>query len=189
MKPETEVMFGDIDKDEMRAALTAAGARLVRPEYDQRRTVFDLPSPDVHKWVRIRDEGNRITLSYKEAGTTLEEQQEAELVVDDYDTAVDLVGRIGCTPFSTQETKREEWELDGAQVTLDTWPYLPPLMEIEGETLEAIQAAAEKLGMDYSSGIFGTVNLLYKAKYGRFIEDLPAEKRAFTFDGPNPFED
>jgi adenylate cyclase class 2 len=186
MNQETEVMFGTIDKDAVRAKLREVGATLKRVEHDQKRMVFDLPTPDTNKWLRVRDEGDRVTLSYKEAGTTLEAQQEIEVVVSDFARTCEIVSMLGCTPRSKQETKREEWFLDGATVTIDTWPHLEPLIEIEGDTEEVIKAATAKLGFDYSRGIFGTVNLLYKAKYGKFIEDLPG--KTLAFEGGNPFE-
>lgn len=187
MQQEVEVMFGDVDKAQMRETLRAAGAQCVRGEYLQRRRVFDLVKPDVNKWIRVRDEGERTTLAYKEAGTKMEEQKELEFTVDDYDGACMFLEAIGCSARGEQETKRELWELDGAEVTIDTWPHLAPLVEIEGESEEQVQLVAEKLGFAYSDGIFGTVNLLYKERYGRFIEDLPSEKQTMTFDSPNPF--
>lgn len=179
-------MFGDVDKDRMRLVLRSIGADLIREEYDQRRVVFDLPSPDPKKWIRVRDEGVRVTLSYKEGGTTLVEQQEAEVTVSDYETAIDIVSRIGCSIRSVQESKREEWEYQGVQITLDTWPHLSTLIEIEGNTEESIIKVSKLLALDYEKGIFGTVNHLYKARYGRWIEELPDKRLAF--DGPNPFE-
>ena len=43
MNIEYEATFPEVDKDEVRGRLRAAGATLVRPEYLQRRVVFHLP--------------------------------------------------------------------------------------------------------------------------------------------------
>ena len=59
METEYEAKFLDVDKDEVRARLKAAGATLERPEFAQRRWVFDLPKElhSKHVFARVRDEG------------------------------------------------------------------------------------------------------------------------------------
>lgn len=187
MAQEIEVMFIHINKEEMRAKLKTVGAILVRPEYDQHRTIFDLITSNQYKWIRVRDEGEQVTLSYKEAGFTLEAQQEIEIVVDSYEKTVAFLEATGHIVRSIQETKREQWLLDGAEVTIDTWPFIEPVLEIEGDSEEVIKNATEKLGFDYSKGIFSTVNVVYKEVYGRYIDELPKDKQILKFDSPNPF--
>jgi adenylate cyclase class IV len=63
---EYEAKYLNVDKDEVRARLKNAGALLVLPEFKQRRWVLDLPHRSGYdEWLRVRDEGNKITLSYK----------------------------------------------------------------------------------------------------------------------------
>jgi adenylate cyclase class 2 len=187
MAQEIEVMFANIDKEELRNKLKELGAVLVRPEYNQHRTIFDLIHKGQYKWIRVRDEGVKVTLSYKEAGFTLEAQKEIEIVVDDYRKTIEFLQVTGHVVRSVQETKRELWVLDGAEVTIDTWPFIEPVVEIEGETEAIIKNATEKLGFDYTKGIFSTVNVIYKEVYGKYIDELPQEKQILTFDGLNPF--
>lgn len=44
MDIEYEATFENVDKDEMRTRLEKAGATLCRPEFLQKRVVFNLPS-------------------------------------------------------------------------------------------------------------------------------------------------
>jgi len=38
----------------------------------------------------------------------------------------------GAAPIASyQETRREKWMLDDAEVTIDTWPWIPTFIEIE----------------------------------------------------------
>jgi adenylate cyclase class 2 len=65
MNIEYEATFVDIDKKEVRNRLRKAGAELIRPEFLQKRVVFHLPKSHEIKggWLRVRDEGERITMS------------------------------------------------------------------------------------------------------------------------------
>ena len=67
MEIEYEATFPNINKDEIRKRLEKAGAILIRPEYLQKRVPFHLPKEkrSKGKFVRVRDEGDKITLSLK----------------------------------------------------------------------------------------------------------------------------
>ncbi|HEV3245528.1 MAG TPA: hypothetical protein VG102_04185 [Candidatus Paceibacterota bacterium] len=67
METEYEAKFLNCDKNEVRIRLRAAGATLVRPEFPQRRWVFDLPKEkhSKHVFARVRDEGGVITVTWK----------------------------------------------------------------------------------------------------------------------------
>src|SRR3990167_4683344 len=67
MDIEFEAKFPDIDKDKLRKKLKALGAVLVKPEFFQKRIVFFLPKGHEIKdgYLRVRDEGDRITMSLK----------------------------------------------------------------------------------------------------------------------------
>ncbi|NBS41741.1 hypothetical protein EBS80_03705, partial [bacterium] len=60
MHIEYEATFENVDKDAIRAKLKEAGATLVRPEFVQKRVVFNLPKG--HEipggWLRVRNEGD-----------------------------------------------------------------------------------------------------------------------------------
>src|SRR5277367_6013801 len=121
METEYEAKFLDIDKDEVRGRLTAAGATLARPEFLQKRWVFELPAEkhSRNNFMRVRDEGGIITMTWKEfAGTEIDNPQEIELVVDSFDKAVEMLKQIGCKPSSYQETRRELWHLGDAKITI-----------------------------------------------------------------------
>ena len=62
MNNEIEASFLDIDKDEIRAKLKAAGATLGYAEVLMRRVVFDTGP---HSFARVRDEGDKIVMTYK----------------------------------------------------------------------------------------------------------------------------
>jgi adenylate cyclase class IV len=188
METEYEAKFLDIDKSEVRNRLTAAGAQLKRPEFLQKRWVFDLPGDkhSKHVFARVRDEGGIITMTLKEfAGTEIDNPLELELIVDSFGKAVEMLKRLGCVASSYQETRRELWHLGDSKITIDTWPFYPPLVEIEGTSEEIVHDASIKAGFDYEKALFCGVSKLFKQKYGEEVEIRYMPE--LTFDMPNPF--
>lgn len=188
MNIEYEATFLDINKDEVRNNLKEAGAELVRPEYLQRRIPFDLPKERRSKdsWLRVRDEGDKITLSLKVVdGNKIEDQKEICVTVNDFDETVKLLESIGCEKKSYQETKRELWILDGVEITIDEWPFLEPFVEVEGKSEEEVIKISEKIGFNYSEALFCAVGRLYQMKYGMHPNEInTAEKIIFNMKNP-----
>ena len=191
MKIEYEAKFPNIDKDEIRERLKKAGAQLVRPEFLQKRCTFNLPKGHEINggWLRVRDEGDKITMTLKIVdGEKIENQKEIILKVDNFSEAENFLILLGCNKKSYQETKREMWELDGVEVDIDEWPYLEPYVEVEGKNEEAVNKVSEKLGFDYDKAIFCCVTTLYNMKYGTPEEVINNQIPEITFEGKNPFE-
>ncbi len=190
MAIEFEATFSNVDKNEMRRLLKEAGASLLKPEFTQRRHVFSLPSGHEipGSWLRVRDEGDKITMSLKTVdGDKIENQKEICLKIDDYQAAVELFKSLGCQEKAFQETRRELWLLDGAEVTIDEWPFLEPYVEVEAATEDIVKAVSHKLGFDYSQAIFGAVDVLYSRKYSIPCDFINNQTPMITFAGPNPF--
>jgi adenylate cyclase class 2 len=190
MNIEYEATFPDIDKDTIREKLKAVGATLVRPEYMQKRVVFDMPLG--HEipggWVRVRDEGDKITLSLKVVdGDKIENQKETCLTVDSFEEGVNLLLSLGCRKKSYQETKRELWMLDETEVTIDEWPFLHPFVEVEGKSEETVQAVSLKLGFDYAQAVFGAVDVIYRRQYPHLTYGRINHAPRIVFDGENIF--
>lgn len=190
MQVEYEATFTDIDKGEIRNRLLSVGANLEREEFLQRRTVFHLPVGNDIKggWVRVRDEGDKITMSVKVVdGSGIEDQKESCLVVDNYQEAETFLQVIGCTRKSYQETRRELWRLDEAEVTIDTWPFLEPFIEVEGASEAVVKAVSEKLSMNWNLAKFCAVDVLYAEKYGISTDQINNKTPEILFEMENPF--
>lgn len=193
MKIEYEATYPNIDKDEIRERLKNAAAVLARPEFLQKRVVFNLPRGHEIKggWLRVRDEQDKITMSLKIVTTGgIDNQKEICLVVDSFENAVTFLNSIGCKCKGDghQESKREIWTLDGAEVCIDEWPFLEPFVEIEGDSEDVVREASKKLGFNYSNALFCAVDTLYGNKYGVTVQFVNKELATVTFEGRNPFE-
>jgi adenylate cyclase class 2 len=188
METEYEAKFLNVDKDEVRRRLTAAGATLQRPEFAQRRWVFALPKEkhSSNVFARVRDEGGIITMTWKQfSGEEVDNPKEIELIVDSFDNAVEMLTQLGCTPTSFQENRRELWHLGAAKVTIDSWPFYEPFVEIEGTSEDIVRNASTKAGFDWSKALFCGVSKLFQMKYGEHV--LIRQMPLLTFDMPDPF--
>ena len=190
MEIEYEATFENVDKDEIRGRLKKAGARLLRSEFLQKRTVFNLPSGHeiTGGWLRVRDEGDKITMSLKIVdGDKICDQKEMMLKVDDFEKAKELLSTIGCGEKSFQESRRELWTLDDVEITIDEWPFLEPYVEVEGKSEPAVKSVSEEIGFDYSQALFCSVDTLYNRKYGTEIKKINNGISEIVFDMENPF--
>ena len=189
MKTEYEATYLDIDKDEIRKRLKDSGAELVRPEFLQRRTVFDIAGKtEEYAWLRVRDEGDKITMTYKwVASGKIENQKEIDLIIDDFDKGIEFLKTIGCHEKSYQETKREIWKLNNVDICIDEWPFVEPFVEIEGQSEKEVIDVSEKLGFNYSEALFCSVDVIYNKKYGTPLDVINNNIPKITFDMENPF--
>lgn len=190
MEIEYEATFIPVDKEEMRMRLKKADATLVRPEYGQRRTVFELPKGNEVNgaWLRVRDEGDKITMSLKVVdGDRITDQKEVCITVSNYEAAVKLLTGIGCQMKAYQESRRELWTLDGVEITIDEWPFLEPFVEVEGRSEREVRSVSEKVGFDWDLAKFCAVGRLYKEKYGVSLDEINNHTPRIVFGEKNPF--
>ena len=189
MQTEIEAKSLNVDHDALRAALRELGATLAQPMRLQRRYNLDFPDhrlQDVGGWVRIRDEGDKITMSYKQLlDRTLHGTKEVCLTVDSFEQAQSFLDALGIVPSSYQETKRESWRLGKLEIELDQWPWTKPYVEIEGPDEASLKDIFAKLGLDWSKAVFGSVEVVYRGEYDITDEEFYTLGE-MTFEKPLP---
>lgn len=174
MQTEIEAKFPDVDPEAIRELLQKIGAVREYEEVLMRRKNFDYPDKKlekVHGWVRVRDEGNKITMSYKQVDDrSLHGTKEVDVVVGDFDTTCAFLEAVGLVQKSYQETKREKWLYKNVEVTLDTWPWIPTFIELEGPDEQTLRTVASDLDLDWKTAMPGSVETVYQMHYD-FTED------------------
>lgn len=155
---EIEVKFLDVNKKEIEDKLKKLGAKFVGV-FDYRIKPYDFPDLSLdnerNAWVRLRDEGNKTTLSYKErlgvSDNPLKDKgmKEIEIEVSDFDKTGELLEAIGLAPKIYEERRRTRYVLGGVEVDIDEWPLIPPYIELEGATLLDLKNIAQKLGFNW----------------------------------------
>ncbi|MCK4554635.1 CYTH domain-containing protein [Candidatus Parcubacteria bacterium] len=187
MDIEYEATFPDIIKNEIRSKLKKANAKLIRPEFLQKRITFYLPDKRKRAWLRVRDDNGKVSMSYKIVdGDRIEDQKEICLKINDFNKGIELLTTIGCKKKAYQETKRELWLLDGVEITIDEWPFLEPFVEVEGVSEEDVKKVCEKIGLDYNKALFCAVGELYKRKYGVPLDYINNQVSELIFNSKNP---
>jgi len=193
MQIEYEAVFAPIKKDALRALLKSLGAQCERGEQLQRRVNFTVPKESPYfdtGWLRVRDEGGKVTMSLKAITNNdeMDGQKEICLEVDDYEKACEYMRALGCKEKAYQETKRELWNLDGVEICIDEWPWLEPFVEIEGVSEKVVKEVTKRLGFEWNEAIFGAVDVQYEKKYGVSKYAINNETPRFVFGEPCPFE-
>ncbi len=169
MNTEIEATFIGTEHNILREKLEKLGAVITKKECFIKRTIFDYEDLRLDKmaaWVRLRDEGDGITLTFKQRKSeTIDGMKEIEIVVSDFEQTKALLLAIGLVIKAEQETKREVWELNGTEVMLDTWPWLKPITEIEGESKEVVKELSDKLGFKWEEAVFDSTDGLYQLEF------------------------
>ncbi|WP_039798201.1 class IV adenylate cyclase [Nocardia araoensis] len=146
MPIEHEAKILDIDPDAIAQHIIDKGGRKLG-EHFMRRYVYDIAPGDASKWIRLRDNGRGTTLAVKHiTSDAIDGTHEVEVSVDDFATTNALLEMLGFAAKSYQETKRISFALDGAQLEIDTWPRIPPYLEIEAATKDDVIRIAGLLG-------------------------------------------
>ncbi|MFJ2664149.1 class IV adenylate cyclase [Nocardia fluminea] len=146
MPIEHEAKILDIDHDTIERHILDKGGHKLGERF-MRRYVYDVTPGVDGKWIRLRDNGKRTTLAVKEiTSDAIDGTHEVEVSVDDFAATNALLEMMGFSAKSYQETKRISYTLDGAELELDTWPGIPPYLEIEAATKADVIRVAELLG-------------------------------------------
>ena len=110
------------------------------------------------------------------------------MVVDSFDATRDFLNAVGLEAKSFQETKRESWKLGNTEIELDTWPWIPSLMEIEAKTEDEIRDVAAKLGLDFADALHGSVELAYQDVYDVTEQEIDHWDKIVFSDVPDWLE-
>ena len=170
MQTEIEVKFLDVDIADMRQRLETAGGTLEHPMRLMRRVLIEKPYHEAeNSFVRVRDEGNKVTLTFKrradQAASAIDSVKEIEVVVSSFEDTVELLREAGWDYKTYQESKRETWVLEGAEVVIAEWPWIKPYIEIEAADETIVRTVAEHLGLDWADVVFGHIDAVYEREY------------------------
>ena len=170
---EYEVRVLEIDVDNTINRLKELGATLIDDSL-QRRYVYDFNPVDPNKWVRLRTNGKKTTITIKEIESNkIDGTKEIEIEVDDFDKANELLNELGYKPKGLQENYRIKYDLDGVEVDIDRWPRIPAYLEIEGKNEEEVLKVLDVLDIDKSYATTLDVMGIYREVYNIDLTQEP----------------
>ncbi len=127
-----------------------------------------------NKWVRVRETNGRTTITIKHIlnpdlqKNDKEEIQrvlETEMEVPSIEEANSILEQLGFSFRNYQEKNRATYSVDGVEVDIDSWPLIPPYVEIENDSKKLIQSTIKKLGLQEYEIVSCNTADVYK-KYG-----------------------
>lgn len=188
MDTEFDVKFYPVKKEEIRKVLKKIGAKLVKSERKLKRAIADNRRyPNLKcDFLRVRDMGDgeiefSIKLCAKENGS-FSDKKELCLKIDSFDKMTEALAFLGFKPNKYQETLRETWEYQGAEIVIDTWPGLEPYIEVEADSEEKVREVAEKLGFNWADRVLTTVVEIFAKIYHLEVEEALKRLDYITFD-------
>lgn len=114
--------------------------------------------------IRLRKEGDINTFTIKQK-TDSAYPIEWETTVGSIEMAENMLAELGVVHDYNLQKHRTVYKLKSVEIAIDEFPGLPPYMEIEGETEEAVKEAAAAMGANWNESDF-TASTLYNELYG-----------------------
>jgi len=153
MQHEIEVTVLDIDKEEIINKLNSLGAKQIqdtRLVVDWYRTVGVKEGEDL--WflrIRSNSEGkHEVTWKAKsDSLQTARKHKEINFSIEHPDKLEDLFEELGLEKYAHQEKDRTSFTYKDWQFDIDTYPGMPPYMEIEGKGDNHVKEAMKLLGV------------------------------------------
>ncbi len=150
MNIEYECTLLEINREELIKKLEAIGASK-KGEYLQRRYTYDFQPTIKNKWLRLRTNGQKTTLTIKNITdkTLIGGTKELEIEVEDFDKTNLMLEELGYVHKNYQENKRTTYQFENIEIDIDKWPLIPLYAEIEGHSEEEVKDFIKKLDLNY----------------------------------------
>jgi adenylate cyclase class 2 len=164
---ETKVL--DINVEEIQEKLKKLGIKKEKDIF-LRRWVFDIGEKG-EEWIRLRDEQDRVAITYKlKRGKGISDTEEIEVYVDDFDKTAEILSKLKFSGKYYQENKRELYKFKEMEISIDSWPKIPPYLEIEAPSEEKVHEGLRLLGLTGKDAGHPSVKDVYE-KYGIRLHD------------------
>jgi adenylate cyclase, class 2 len=163
MPIEHEAKILDIDPAKIRRRILDRGGREIGGR-SMSRYVYDLIPGDPTTWLRLRKDGKDVTLTVKRVvHDGIDGTLERETVLNvGFAAANRHLEALGFRAKAYQESHRRSFTLEGASVEIDTWPMIPPYLEIEAASRSEVIRVAKLLSFGESQLFTGGSYELYK---------------------------
>lgn len=173
MHTEYELRVLDIDTEKVIKKLEELGAEKIA-EFNYKRRVYNFHPAVDHKWIRLRTDGKKTTLTIKKLESfEIDGTKELEIEVSDFEETNLVLNELGYTAHTYQENKRIRYMLNGVELDIDSWPYIPTYLEIEGKSEEAVKDMVKLLEVDENKITSIDVQGVFKTFYNIDIAEVP----------------
>jgi len=171
---EHEIKVLDVDIENLTKKLEEIGAKKV---YDDARTIMALDTKDKHflkhedKLIRVTDEGSvKVTMHVHQSQPDIKEG--IKFKTSRLKETIDFFQEMGLDPISKVRAPRVSYELGQIDFDIDSFPAIPPFLEIDIEHVEeegyTVESLLKRLGLENNKVVvMGTedIHKLYNIDY------------------------
>ena len=176
MHIEYEARILEIDKKNLEQKLEKLGAKKIA-DYNYKRRVYDFNPRRDSKWIRLRTDGTDTTLTIKEyVKDSIDGTKEMEIKVSDFEETNNMLNELGYKSHTYQESKRTRYQLNGTTIDIDTWPYIPTYVEIEGKGNGDVEKMIDLLELNKNKVTTLDVQSVFKKFYKIDVKKMPIVK-------------
>lgn len=173
MHTEYELRVLEIDKNKIIEKLEKLGAEKIA-DFNYKRKVYNFIPASDNKWIRLRTDGNKTTLTIKKLeNLEIDGTKELEISVSNFEETDNILNELGYHSHTYQENKRTRYILNGVELDIDSWPYIPTYLEIEGKDEKSVRDMIELLELNKEKVTSIDVQGVFKTFYNIDISDVP----------------
>lgn len=166
MKIENEITILEINKKDFIEKIEKLGAKKESEEVLQVRYVYDFNPALSNKWIRLRTNGKKSTLTIKElSGDSKMNAKEWEIEVSDFEETNAILNELGYFHRNKQENKRQIYTWKDVEISIDTWPLIPTYVELESDNIEQISELLKLLNISEDKVTTLDVTSIYEKIY------------------------
>jgi adenylate cyclase class IV len=148
MPKEYEYRFNNYNKKEIVTKLKELGAKYFGT-FKFRVIVF-IDQNNSEKYIRVRDEGHRVTMTIKN-NLTDKFPVENEIIINDFDEGINILLQLKCKKKYYYEKYREIWNYKNSEIIFDMNPGIPELMEVESSSKKELDILCKKLDLNINN--------------------------------------
>lgn len=192
MHTEYEVRVLEINKENLIKKLESLGAKKVA-DFDYKRRIYNFNPVTPYKWIRLRTDGKKTTLTVKKLESLeIDGTKEMEIEVSSFDETNNMLNELGYKSHTYQENKRTRYILNNVELDIDSWPYIPTYLEIEGKDEKSVKDMIKLLEVDENKvtsidvqGVFRTFYNIEISNVPVVSFDIPLESKYYINKGEN----
>ena len=163
---EYEIRIYDINESKIKNLIRKNGGKLINQKRIMPIIVYHHPKNKKDSYIRIRDEGNQITMTIKtKLGTKYPVEREVE--INSIEEGDAILKFLGCKLKYKIEKIRETFELKGCkEIVFDSYPGLPTYLEIDCHSESSLKKVSKLLGFSLTDHSKKSISNLYYELYG-----------------------
>jgi adenylate cyclase class IV len=163
MPKEYEYRFNNYNKKDITSKLKELGAKYYGTF--KFRVMVYTDQNNSEKYIRVRDEGHRVTMTIKN-NLTDKFPIENEVIINDFDEGINILLQLNCKKKYYYEKYREIWNYKNSEIIFDMNPGIPELMEVESSTKKELDILCKKLDLNISNYQGFSNNVVYSELFG-----------------------